>query len=578
MNVRVTAMMRCGGPALVLLALALSCAERPKLTPLQPVSILPGVDTLGVSTAVTQQTVGVGDTDRVSALVRVGRDSTKPARTRWSALDPGIVEVDTLGLVTALAPGFGRVQASVGSYTSTLGVTVVPGAVGGTVASENRLPGTTAWLTSPSTWSSQNYLAMWASPYSAGPHDTIDVFIHSAKGAVTLSLYRLGWYGGLGGRLLWSAQNIAASPQPACSSQSADGAISCPWARAARIPIDSGWVSGLYLLKAGGRDSTFAYYPLVLRAVRRAPFVAVVPLFTWQAYNQFGGASLYTPNGHNVSFERPYDTSGGASYVFTDGYSYDLSVLRWLEANKVDVAYESDAELQPATAGPIPLKGFIFIGHSEYWTRDAVDRVADFRNAHKHLAFMSGNNAYWNVRLTPGLQTGRPADVITCYKLDPDPGSTSVRDLTQRFRDPPISHPENALYGIMYSEGTDGLYPLVAAAPAAGSEAAGFLAAAGIQPGDSIPSEVQSEGDIAFANDSGPDNLQVLFKSPFVPRRLPSPYEHAYYTTFFVAPGGAGVFAAGNNRFSRGLQSVYSQPEPKIQALVRAVIDWMIAH
>jgi hypothetical protein len=540
--------------------------------------MLPSLDTLGVSTAVAQQTVGVSDTVRVSALVEVGRDSTKPARTQWSVLDPGIVEVDSLGLVTALAPGFGRVQASVGSYTSAVGVTVLPRASGGTVASENKLPGTTAWLTKSNKWSNQNNLAMWASPYSAGPSDTIDVFIHSAKGAVTLTLYRLGWYGGLGGRLLWTAQNVAAYPQPACGSSFADGAIVCPWARAARIPIDSGWVNGLYLLKAAASDSTYAYYPLVVRAVRRATFTAVVPLFTWQAYNVFGGTSLYTPHGHNVSFERPYDTGGGATYALLDGYSWDLSVVRWLEANNVDVGYESDAELQPATAGPTPLKGFIFIGHSEYWTRDAFDRIAAFRGAHKHLAFMSGNNVYWNVRLAPGLLTGRPADIITCYKLDPDPGSTSVRDLTQRFRDPPVNHPENALYGIMYSEGTDGLYPLIAAAPAAGSEAAGFLAAAGIQPGDSIPSEVQSEGDIAFANDSGPHNLQVLFKSPFVPHMLPSPFEHAYYTTFFIAPGGAGVFAVGNNRFSRGLQSVYSPPEPKIQALVKAVIDWMVAH
>lgn len=566
--------MRYGGASLLSVALFLSCAE-PQPGPTQALKPVPA-DTLFVSVLTDRSVAVVGDTLTVSALLEVGRDSVKVVHARWSALDPAIVEVDSTGLVTALAPGTGRVQATVGSHQSAVSVTVLERALG-SVASENKLPGTADWFTKPYQWASPSKLAMWASPYSAGPSDTMEVFIHSTAGRVTLSLFRLGWYGGLGGRLLWKAQNVAAFPQPACGAPDATGPVSCRWSRATQIPIDPTWVNGVYLLKATTADGGIAYYPFVVHAVSRAAFIAIVPLFTWQAYNAWGGTSLYTPQGHAVSFERPYDIGGGSAYVLQDSYSWDLSVLRWLEANDIDVAYESDADLQPASVGPAPLKGLIFIGHSEYWTWAEFDRVQQLRDSHKHLAFLSGNNAYWNVRLSSGSVTGRPAQVVSCFKLDPDPGSTSVRDLTKRFRDSPLNRPENGLYGIMYSEGTDGIFPLVAAAPPEGSEAAAFLAAAGIPAGDSIPSGAGNEGDVPFANGFGPANLQMLFRSPFIPRTLPSPYDHAFYTTFFVAPSGAGVFAAGNNRFSRGLQSVYSSPEPRIQKLFKAILDWMMA-
>jgi hypothetical protein len=563
------------GVALALM-LCWSCAERPKPAPTAP--IVPGPpDTLGMSIATAQSTALTGDTLRAMAVLVVGQDSIKTNRAKWSVMDPAILEVDSSGLITALAPGTGRVQVTIGSHQATTSVTVGVRVLN-SVAAENQLPGTAAWNTVQAKWADPTALAMWASPYSAGPGDTVDVFIHSTKGLVALSLYRLGWYGGLGGRLIWGAQNVVAVPQPACGEPDATGPVSCPWTRTLRIPIDPTWVNGLYFLKATTSDGNSAHYPFVLHTVSRASFIAVVPQFSWQAYNAWGGTSVYTPHGHSVSFERPYDTSAGATYLFQDIYSYDLSVVRWLEQNNIDVAYESDVDIQSASGGPTPLKGLIYTGHSEYWTWAEYDRVQQLRDSHKHLVFTTGNNAYWNVRISAGPVTGRAAHVVTVFKMDPDPGATGIHDLTVQFRDPRLNRPENGLYGIMYSDGTDSIYSLVAAAPPAGSEAAAFLAAAGIQPGDSIPHEVTSEGDVPFANGFGPTNLQVLFRSPFVPRNAATTYEHAFYTTFFIAPSGAGVFAAGNNEFARGLDSFRSTPEPRLQQLFKAILGWMDVH
>ena len=43
-------------------------------------------------------------------------------------------------------------------------------------------------------------LAMWASPYAVSAGDTLDVYVHSVAAMLLLQVYRLGWYGGVGGQ------------------------------------------------------------------------------------------------------------------------------------------------------------------------------------------------------------------------------------------------------------------------------------------------------------------------------------------------------------------------------------------
>ena len=79
---------------------------------------------------------------------------------------------------------------------------------------------------------------------------------------------------------------------------------------------------------------------------------------TWQAYNAYGGNSLYTctvscPPGnplaykaaYSVSYNRPFDgaftTDGGASYL----YYAEYQMIRFLEENGYDVSYVSDSDL-----------------------------------------------------------------------------------------------------------------------------------------------------------------------------------------------------------------------------------------
>jgi hypothetical protein len=407
-------------------------------------------------------------------------------------------------------------------------------------------------------------------------------------GAVSLRLYRLGWYNGAGARAVWQQDSVFASAQPACNYAPTQG-VTCPWTRTARIPLDPRLAGGMYLIRAMDASGVASYYPLVLRSATTTDFAVVIPQLTWQAYNDYGGTSLYTADattpsglGNVVSFERPYSDVTGGSMVFSWTYSHEVRVARWLERNGYDISYVSGADLAQANAPmPTPRKGFIFAGHDEYWTSTEFDRVESARNHGTHLAFMSGNTAYWNVRLAPGTITGRAAHRVICFKSVSDPGAVSSAEVTTRFRDAPVRRPENALVGIMYMQGaTQALVPLVAFDSAGGDEEHSIMAQAGLSAGDEIPRLVGSEGDQIVNNGATPARLQVLFKSPIeVTNRYAPVAPPYYYTTFYRAPSGAGVFAAGSNDFAREIDAYIGTSEsPALQRFVSAIMTWMQNH
>jgi N,N-dimethylformamidase beta subunit-like, C-terminal len=449
---------------------------------------------------------------------------------------------------------------------------------------ENARLGTGDWFTPVSVRADTGDLSMWSSPYDPKAGDTISVFIRSRARTGTLALYRLGWYGGVGGRLVMTQSSLTVGPQPDCT-PAFPGPVECPWNVTLRLPLSSRLVDGIYLLKVRSSFGTAAY-PFVVRTTRQPAVIGVVGLFTWQAYNAFGGSSLYVKDsstGRNVpavSFERPYVGYGGGVYAYARALSNDPQAARWLESVHSDVGYVTDRQIASWDSSQLRRpKVLVMLGHDEYWTWNQRDVIQNMRDQGTHLMFLSGNAGYWNIRLANGALSGRPADRVVCYKSSTDPGSVSSTDVTTRFRDPPLNRPENALYGIMYVSlaRRGSVFPLVVSDSDVGVEAQQFLASTGLQPWDSIPGMIQVEGDQIVANGRTPANLQVLFRSPIVGNdSLP----HYYHTTFFVAPSGAGVFAAGTNEWGHALDDVVdvSAGTVRIRAVSAAVLQWMLSH
>src|SRR5260370_33728393 len=88
---------------------------------------------------------------------------------------------------------------------------------------------------------------------------------------------------------------------------------------------------------------------------------------TWQAYNAYGGNSLYTGNpagrAYAVSYNRPFTTASPNTC-----WHAEYSMVRFLEANAYDVSYTSGADTDSRGSLLLNHKVFMSVGHDEYWS------------------------------------------------------------------------------------------------------------------------------------------------------------------------------------------------------------------
>jgi len=187
---------------------------------------------------------------------------------------------------------------------------------------------------------------------------------------------------------------------------------------------------------------------------------------TWQAYNDYGGHSLYggagtwdLPNrAYKVSYNRPFDTRQfeSASWIFNAEYP----MVRWLEANGYDVTYFTG--IDAARSGSLIQNHKIYVtaGHDEYVSGPQRTNIESARDAGVNLAFFTGNEYFWKTRWENSIDgSGTAYRTLVCYKetytgtkLDPaDPPTW-----TGSWRDPRLSppadggRPENALTGTLF--------------------------------------------------------------------------------------------------------------------------------
>ena len=392
--------------------------------------------------------------------------------------------------------------------------------------------------------------------------------LHAAGHVAAIEWFRLGWYAGLGGRRVGRPAVVrplvaSTAPRPP---DPITGLVEAGWPAAVAIEIPADWTSGLYLavLRPLGQPDAASVVPFVVRpasAANPAPILFVSAATTWQAYNGWGGKSLYGYNSrgisratHNaraavVSFDRPYLTEAGAGLL----RRWELPFVRWQERHGRDVEYVADVDL---AAHPELLAGrrlIVFAGHHEYWSRPMRDAVTATLGAGVNLAFLSANEVYWQIRR--GDSPLGPDRRVTCYKsaaLDPLT-PTQPMLATCRWREAPVSEPEAALVGQMYGH--------VALRPAdwivAGSSH-WLYAGTGLRDGDRIANLVGQEYDTYFAS-LAPPGTQILARSPVRanvratndPGAFPSPALQT--ATIYTAPSGATVFAAGTFQWSWAL-------------------------
>jgi hypothetical protein len=171
------------------------------------------------------------------------------------------------------------------------------------IATENALQGTSDWqLTQPDPGLNPGDPGIegFASATSIAPNEPLDFFVNTPAPSFDLRIYRLGYYGGLGGRLVAEVRALPGRVQPKPQRDSDTGLASCSnWAASHRLTIPSDWVSGVYVAKLVRVDTQSQNY--ILFAVRevaptearkKSDILVQISVTTYAAYNDYGGKRI----------------------------------------------------------------------------------------------------------------------------------------------------------------------------------------------------------------------------------------------------------------------------------------------
>ncbi|MBL1091555.1 hypothetical protein JK360_19510 [Streptomyces sp. 9-7] len=374
------------------------------------------------------------------------------------------------------------------------------------------------------------------------------MYVSTTAPGFRVSAYRVGWYGGAQARLVWRSPRIAGQHQRRPRLLPDTRTVRADWRRTLAVRT-TGWPPGAYLLRLDADHGHQRYVPLIVRSgTADGRTVLMHAVTTWQAYNRWGGYSLYAgqdgayrTRSLAVSFDRPYDANGAEKFLVHERALVVLAERLGLPlayTTSVDV-HRSPSELRGATA-------VLSLGHDEYWTPQQRAHVTRARDTGANLAFLGANACFRRVRLDPGPSAA--LRTVTCYKTAyrDDPSFAARHEPpTQDFRLPPAADPESSLTGVFY-EGYPTDAPYVVHQPDHW-----LFAGTGAGRGASFDHLVGVEYDRVTPEAPTPEKLEIIAHSPLVCAGRSSHADSAYYT----AASGAGVFATGTMRWVEALMA-----------------------
>ena len=436
---------------------------------------------------------------------------------------------------------------------------------------ENQQAGSSNWQVGragfPVADDTANQIKGYASAASINKGEQINfhVTVNPAQ-TFTIEVYRMGWYGGKGGRLLKSVGPLDGAPQPAPTPDAATGMIDCDWPVSYTLDVPDTWTSGIYLALLTNAQKYQNYIVFCVRDDGRvADLLYQQSVTTYQAYNNYPsdgttGKSLYDynsfgantsdtgkPRAAKVSFNRPY-SQGAGSGNFTFDATWERYFIGWLEQSGYDVTYSTNLDTHANGSQLLDFKGFLSVGHDEYWSKQMYDAAVAARSSGVSLGFFGSNTCYWQVRFEPSA-TNVANRVMVCYKdasRDPVQGATT----TVLWRDPPVNRPEQPLVGIQFTaklkNNGSGQNFVVTNSSNWVWEGTGFV------DGDQVAGIMGYEVDRDFPNYPQPSNTSytLLARSPVTDNQNKSDIHNS---SIYQASSGAWVFASGTNHWSYGL-------------------------
>jgi hypothetical protein len=299
------------------------------------------------------------------------------------------------------------------------------------IREENAKPGALDWQLTRVRPDGDGFRSPWIEGYcskqSVKAGETIDLMISTdPPRPFNVEVFRMGYYEGLGARLMTTIGPLEGQAQPVPETGAKD-LHECRWEPSASLTIPEDWVSGVYL----GRLTTVpeaedepywqSYVVFIVTDDRPADILFQCSDNTWQAYNRWpDNYSVYThPKGNqgpwaSVSFDRPYGREAQFEGVVNDPLTFgsgeflpfEFPMAYWLEQHGYDVTYCSNSDMVSPDRG-LKCKAFISIGHDEYWDIRQFRSVEAMRDAGVDLLFLSGNSVCWVSPYSPSVD-GRP--------------------------------------------------------------------------------------------------------------------------------------------------------------------------
>ena len=251
----------------------------------------------------------------------------------------------------------------------------------------------------------------FATSMSVNRGSAISFKIDTTAPGYTIDIYRIGYYNGDGARrVVTGLAHSAPQNQPNCQTTAATGLIDCGnWAVSATWNVPTTMVSGLYIANLTRTDDGgSSHITFVVRNDTSSSDVTVQTSdTTWQAYNTYGGNSLYrcevacpnvNPDGYMaalaVSYNRPFQTASVPSWWTSAEYP----MIRFLEANGYNLNYVSGVDVHARGNLLQGKKVFLAAGHDEYWSASQRNSVKAARDSGTSLAFFTGNEVFWKTR------------------------------------------------------------------------------------------------------------------------------------------------------------------------------------
>ncbi|MCI0743884.1 MAG: hypothetical protein L0Y58_00615 [Verrucomicrobia subdivision 3 bacterium] len=461
------------------------------------------------------------------------------------------------------------------------------------IARENARPGTCDWMLNRTGIDPKaKYRCPWIEGYCSRPvvrpgdTQTIHVSTNPAS-SYTIDIYRMGYYAGAGARRVRSFGTLRGRVQP-------DPPIGerrlrvCEWAPGVSFQIPRDWISGVYLGKlTESREGWQSYVIFIVRDDRRADLMFQCSDTTWQAYNRWPSQFSLYDDGQKVwywgpdvevSFHRPYGKycqilDAPLSTGSGEWFLWEFPMAFWMESLGYDVTYVSNLDTHTDPKGLLRVKGFLSVGHDEYYSTQMFNNLRWAIENGLNIAFLSGNTCCGRVELK---RHSAPPGHWSMERMDRfgprDP--REVKDFPEMDRFPWNSPNENVLIGARSTMPVTGGADWTCVAPDHW-----IFAGTGMKKGDGIPGLVGWEwhGDPAEI-----PGLEIVASGT-----TKSPRGEGKFTaTVYPGPKGNFVFNASSCWWGDGLSAppgyvkptAYTTPQgpdTRAQQITRNVLDRM---